>query len=63
VLSLYPKPEANFIIPKRAFSDEEQWSDFRGIAVPHIGKRRCIIFTEDAEAILQFFLQSKKSKI
>lgn len=40
VLSLYPMPEANFIIPKRAFSDEEQWSDFRELLCRNIGKRR-----------------------
>ena len=40
VLSLYPVPEANFIIPKRAFSDEEQWSDFRELLCRNIGKRR-----------------------
>lgn len=40
VLSLYPVPESNFIIPKRAFSDEEQWSDFRELMSHNIGKRR-----------------------
>jgi hypothetical protein len=40
VLSLYPVPESNFIIPKRAFSDEEQWSDFRELLCRNIGKRR-----------------------
>jgi len=40
VLSLYPVPESNFIIPKRSFSDEEQWSNFRELLCRNIGKRR-----------------------
>lgn len=40
VLCLYPVPESNFIIPKRAFNSEEQWSDFRELLHHNIGKRR-----------------------
>jgi YcxB-like protein len=40
VLSVYPVPDSNFIIPKRAFSNEEQWSDFRELLYRNIGKRR-----------------------
>jgi hypothetical protein len=40
VPSLYPVPESTFIIPKRAFSDEEQWSNFREVLRHNIGKRR-----------------------
>ena len=37
--SLYPVSDSNFIIPKRAFSGEEQWSDFR-VLHNNIGKSR-----------------------
>jgi hypothetical protein len=40
VLSVYSVPDSNFIIPKRAFSNEEQWSDFRELLYRNIGKRR-----------------------
>lgn len=40
VLSVYPVPDSNFIMPKRAFSNEEQWSDFRELLYRNIGKRR-----------------------
>ena len=37
---LYPVPESTFIIPKRAFSGEEQLWDFREVLHHNIGKRR-----------------------
>jgi hypothetical protein len=40
VPSLYPVPESTFIIPKRAFSGEEQLWDFRELLHHNIGKRR-----------------------
>ena len=40
VPSLYPVPESTFIIPKRAFSGEEQLGDFRELLHYNIGKRR-----------------------
>lgn len=40
VPSLYPVPESTFIIPKRAFSGEEQLGDFRELLHHKIGKRR-----------------------
>jgi hypothetical protein len=40
VPSLYPVPESTFIIPKRAFSGEEQLGDFRELLHHNIGKRR-----------------------
>ena len=40
VPSLYPVPESTFIIPKRAFSGEEQLWDFREWLHHNIGKRR-----------------------
>jgi len=40
VPSLYPVPESTFIIPKRAFSGEEQLGDFREVLHHNIGKRR-----------------------
>ena len=39
VPSLYPVPESTFIIPKRAFSAEEQLWDFRELLHHNIGKR------------------------
>ena len=39
VPSLYPVPESTFIIPKRAFSGEEQLWDFRELLHQNIGKR------------------------
>ncbi len=38
VLSLYPVSDSNFMIPKRAFSGEEQLSDFRELLHKNIGK-------------------------
>ncbi|MBD0308850.1 MAG: YcxB family protein [Microcoleus sp. T1-bin1] len=38
VPSLYPVPESTFIIPKRAFSGEEQLSDFKKLLHNNIGK-------------------------
>ena len=40
VPSLYPVPKSTFIIPKRAFSGEEQLWDFREVLHHNIGKRR-----------------------
>jgi hypothetical protein len=40
VPSLYTVPESTFIIPKRAFSGEEQLWDFRELLHHNIGKRR-----------------------
>jgi len=40
VPSLYPAPKSTFIIPKRAFSGEEQLWDFRELLHHKIGKRR-----------------------
>lgn len=40
VPSLYPVAESTFIIPKRAFSGEEQLGDFRELLHYNIGKRR-----------------------
>ena len=40
VPSLYRVPESTFIIPKRAFSGEEQLWDFRELLHYNIGKRR-----------------------
>ncbi len=40
VPSLYPVPESTFIIPKRAFSGEEQLWDFREVLHHNIGKSR-----------------------
>ena len=40
VPSLYRVPESTFIIPKRAFSGEEQLWDFRELLHHNIGKRR-----------------------
>ena len=40
VPSLYPVPKSTFIIPKRAFSGEEQFWDFRELLHHNIGKRR-----------------------
>jgi hypothetical protein len=40
VPSLYPVPESTFIIPKRAFSGEEQLGYFRELLHYNIGKRR-----------------------
>ncbi len=58
VSSLYPVPESNFIIPKRAFSSEEQWSDFREFLHKNIGKRRYNLLKKMQK---QFF--NLKSKI
>ena len=58
VLSLYPVPESNFIIPKRAFSDEEQWSNFREVLRHNIGKRHYNYLNKTQT---QFF--NRKSKI
>lgn len=38
-LSVYPVPDSNFIIPKRAFSGEEQWSDFKELLHKNIGQK------------------------
>jgi len=43
VLSLYPVPELTFIIPKRAFSGEEQLWDFRELLHHNIGNAATII--------------------
>jgi YcxB-like protein len=43
VPSLYPTSYSNFIIPKRAFSGEEQLSDFRELLHKNIGKTAKII--------------------
>jgi hypothetical protein len=58
VLSLYPVPESNFIIPKRSFSDEEQWSNFREVLRHNIGKRHYNYLNKTQT---QFF--NRKSKI
>jgi len=54
VLSLYPVPESNFIIPKRSFSDEEQWSNFRELLCRNIGKRRYNILQKMQKQFFNF---------
>jgi hypothetical protein len=60
VPSLYPAPESTFIIPKRAFSGEEQLWDFREGLHHNIGKRRYNYLNKTQ---MQFFnLKSKISR-
>ena len=56
VLSLYPVPESNFIIPKRAFSDEEQGSDFRELLCRNIGKRRYNLLQKMQKQFFNFLI-------
>lgn len=55
--SLYHVSDSNFIIPKRAFSEEEQLSDFRELLCRNIGKRRYNLLQKMQKSL--FNLKSK----